>query len=501
MGNPITKIASYLPMLSPAQYSIDKMASSIINYALDSYYAKIDARNAAYAKDAPNIPNNLGSHIRKTWIGCDLSKCVTINSSYPAWAVARNAWAFTKLFEGEPSQYKSVDFLSIYEWGQYLKDDYEWSMKSSVFMVAPDTDCSLHVRGNYFVECPMSGANLFVSTDFCYSNPGCSISVMASPENMKEAELFLQAMNNSLVVNDIYYLQCLSFNQGSFAFDDVIPTSWESIVLKPDIKNNIRSNSISVLEKMDELMGLNMCPSRNTLLISPPGMAKTTIFRATSCELFGRATSIWCTGRSVIYPEHVSALFEAARSLAPCIIFIEDMDLFGKDRSSSLNSGDNRVLNEFLACLDGTQENRGVVVMASTNDIGSMDEAVIRPGRFDAKVEIPLPDSEDRAIMLHSFLNKFNVKPDASVTKDTWKNVIDATEGLTGAYVKDLAKSAVLMAVSHGRVVTNLAGKSECHVCADDLMTAVGQVMTNFAIGKRARRHHEYEAELSLKAS
>jgi len=500
MGNPVSKIASYLPMLSPAQYSIDKVASSAINYLLDSWFSRIDYRNQSSMKDMPNIPSNLDTHIRKTWMGCDMSKCVTLNESYPAWAIARNAWAFTKLFEGEPAQYKSIDFLSIYEWGQYLKDDYQWSFKSSVFTVAPNTEASLPVKGNYFVECPASGAHLFVSIDFCYSGPGCGITVMAAPENMKEAESFLSAMVNSLVVNDIYYLQCLSFNCGAFAFCDVIPTSWDNIILKSDVKDHIRANSVSVLEKMDELMQLNMCPSRNSLLISPPGMAKTTIFRATSCELSGRATSIWCTGRSVLYPEHVTSLFEAARSLAPCIIFIEDMDLFGKDRSSSLNSSDNRVLNEFLACLDGTTENRGIVVMASTNDIVSMDEAVIRPGRFDVKVEIPLPDAEDRAIMLRSFLENYKVFPDSTVTNETWKNVIDATDNLTGAYIKDLAKATVLNAVANGRVVNGPDG-SKCNICADDLMSAVGQVMSNFAIGNRAHRHHEYQVEGNLKAS
>jgi len=229
-----------------------------------------------------------------------------------------------------------------------------------------------------------------------------------------------------------------------------------------------------------------MCPNRNTILISQPGMAKTTIFRAISGEIHGQATVIWCTGKSINYSEHVTSLFQAARSLAPCIVFIEDMDLFGGNRDS-LAGHDSRVLNEFLACLDGAQENSGVVVIASTNDIASMDEALVnRPGRFDVKIEIPLPDLEDRGLMLFKFLKKMHAKQDNTVSKETIQTVLELTEGLTGAYIKELAKCTVIKAVAKNHVTDGCVVFS-----ADDMIFAAKQVVENYSIGQRAVSHHK----------
>ncbi len=176
-------------------------------------------------------------------------------------------------------------------------------------------------------------------------------------------------------------------------------------------------------------------------------------------------------------------MFEAARSLAPCIIFIEDMDLFGGDRS--MVGRDNSLLNEFLAQLDGAQANSGVVIMASTNDIESMDEALInRPGRFGVKVEIPFPDDADRRLMLRKFLAALNVVPDQSVTADTVKSVIDMCDGFTGDYVKSVVEAAVIRAVAAGR-----SDGGKVTVSSDDLIAAVEQALQNYRIGQKSRKH------------
>jgi ATP-dependent 26S proteasome regulatory subunit len=261
--------------------------------------------------------------------------------------------------------------------------------------------------------------------------------------------------------------------------------------MKPQLKDTIRENTVGILENVDVLRGIGMTPARNVMLISPPGMAKTTVFRAVTHEIAGKITVIWCTGKSIQGSSDVTALFQAARSMSPCIVFIEDMDLFGRDRSAGLYGSDSHILNEFLTCLDGAQENAGVVVMASTNDIDSMDEALInRPGRFDVKIDIPLPDPDDRSKMLQSFLTTFHASMDKSVTRETMKNVIGLTEGLTGAYIKDLVKTAVIRAVSHGQVSPDGVTVT---LSADDLTVAAQQVLRNYEIGKRAKKHHVTE--------
>jgi len=493
MGGLIRKTAAYLGMLPETGYAIPPQISGAVNYLLDSYFAKIDERAARNQRLVRWIPGDPHAHIRELWLQCELHTAVTLNRSYPAVFRDLNVWAFSRLFSGDQAEYRPVPFLDQYEFKDMLKSHYAYRLQSEQISIAPGKVVTLPVFGNFFVEHIGTGAHLFVSADFCFESMGCQISVMAAPGNQAAAEQFFADMASSLVANDIYYKQCLSFVRGKLDFLGVKPTAWNDIILKPIFKETIQQNTVAVLNNMEKLAKLGMCPNRNCILISPPGMAKTTIFRAISCDVIGKMSIIWCTGKSIERAQEVTMLFEAARLLSPCIVFIEDMDLFGGDRSGY---GDSRILNEFLACLDGAQANAGVVVMASTNDIDSMDEALVnRPGRFDVKVEIPLPDAQDRSDMLKSFLTAFHAFPDKTVSQDTWTTVMNMTQGLTGAYIKELANATVIRAVADGHCSPD--GRM-CTFSSDNLTAAAEQCMKNYSIGQRAKKHHKLEAEVHV---
>jgi hypothetical protein len=491
--------AAYLGRLAEVDYAVPGPVSGAVNYLLDSYFAKLDQRAMAARRPIRWAPADPHAHIRELWLGCELHTVVTLNQAFPPVFRDLNAWAFSRLFAGEQATYKVVPFLDQYEFKDMLKGSYQYRIQSEQITIAPNTKVTLPVFGNFFVEHIGTGAHLVVTADFCFESMGCSISVMAAPTQQGAAEQFIADMNASLLANDIYHRQCLSYVRGHLDFMEVTPTPWSGIILKPLLKDGIRQSTVEVLQHSEQLQGLGMCPNSNVILISPPGMAKTKIFRAVSCEVVGKMTIIWCTGKSIERSSDVTSLFQAARLLAPCIVFIEDMDLFGRDRSSGLYGSDTHVLNEFLACLDGAQENAGVVVMASTNDIASMDEALVnRPGRFDVKFEIPLPDAEDRSNMLKCFLSEYHATPDPSVSQDTWSTVINMTEGLTGAYIRLLAKTTVIRAVAEGKCGPN---GTACQFSSDNLNAAAEQVMRNYAIGKRAKRHHTIEAEVHAVAA
>lgn len=478
----LSRTASYLGKLREAEYGVSPALGGAVNYLLDSYFAKVDARVAMLDR-GPKVPYDPVGHLKELWLGCEIHQAVTLNDRKPAWMKGQMAYAFWCLLTGPTSTYEAVPFIDSYEFKEAVKGTYSLRIQSAMIPVALGRSMKLPVFGTFFIRSRGTGRQLLVTVDFVYDDPyHCNLQVMASPGNADAAEQFLVDLAQSLVANDIYHRQCLTFTKGYLDFAEVAPTSWSGIILKPQIKDTIRSNTVSVLNNMEVLTSVNLCPNRNTLLISPPGMAKTSIFRAISHEIDQQMTRIWCTGKSIEYAEHVTALFSAARSLAPCILFIEDMDLFGRERSSMPNS---HVLNEFLACLDGAQENAGVVVIASTNDFDCMDEALInRPGRFDVKVEIPYPDAGERHKMLMTFFDGYKSSPDESVTKEIWKNVIDMTDGFTGAYIRDVAKSCVIRAVESG-----------CHdgtivtFTADHLIAAANQALANYQLGRRAKKH------------
>lgn len=432
------------------------------------------------------------SHIQELWLGCELHRCISLNKRLPSFSKGRTAWALFKLLNGESASYQACPFLDEYEFKDALKNSYKFRTQCESIPIALDQSVSLPVYGLFFIQHSGTGKHFVLSIDLCYELQYCDINVMANPDDKENIEQFFADLNASIVANDIYYKKCLSFTRGKLDFMPVTPTRWDQIILKDDIKNRIRQNTIGVLANSEQFTKLGMSPKRNALLISPPGMAKTTIFRAISCEINGQMTTVWCTGKSIEYPEHVTALFEAARSLTPCVVFIEDMDLFGRERIS-LGSGSS-ILNEFLACLDGAESNTGVVVMASTNDFYSMDEALVdRPGRFDLKEEIPLPDFDDRSEMLKAFLKSYNARPDSSVTQDTWATVINMADGLTGAYIKDLADSTMIRAVNSECVSPD--GLSIVFT-TDNLTGAAEQVMKNYLLGKRVKRHHQIDPKI-----
>lgn len=492
MGKGIRRVASYLSKLPEQAYGIAGPFVGAANYVLDSYFAKIDERARLAEKNRRWYPDDFDAHIKELWLGCEIHKAISLNRSYPAFARSLNAWAFLKLFRqyaGPSATYDIVPFLDEYEFKDTLKNSRSYRIQYEQMNVAPGVPATMPVFGTFFVRDMTTQAHLVVQIDLCYHSMACDFVVLVDPQGQRWAEKFFHDLQVSMAENDIYYKQCLSFVKGHLDFHGIIDTTWEHVVLKPFIREQIRDNSVGILEDMDQLASVGMCPNRNLILISPPGMAKTTMFRATSNELDSKATRIWCTGKSIYYPEHVTSLFEAARSLAPCIVFIEDMDLFGGERT--MLGRDSSVLNEFLAQLDGTQANSGVVVMASTNDISSMDEALVnRPGRFSVKVEIPYPDAEDRHSMLMKFLKEYRAAPDPSISRSAWENIVQLTAGFTGDYLKEVAKQVVIRATREGR---NAGGGVQFNV--DDLNVAGEQVVRNFQIGKRAKRHHEMTVE------
>jgi SpoVK/Ycf46/Vps4 family AAA+-type ATPase len=214
--------------------------------------------------------------------------------------------------------------------------------------------------------------------------------------------------------------------------------TWDSVILDDKTKSKITKNLNVILNNL-EIYNINKIPfKRGIVLKGVPGVGKTLIGKIL-CNL-SDITMIWVTPKYLESARQVAMIGDLARELAPTILFLEDIDMYGESRDSSSNKS---LLGELMSQLDGITENKNVIVIATTNRGDELEKALRnRPGRFDATIEIPLPGSAEREKMLRLYANKF------TCGEINFKDISDKCDDkYTGAHVKDLVDLAVMTAI------------------------------------------------------
>lgn len=194
---------------------------------------------------------------------------------------------------------------------------------------------------------------------------------------------------------------------------------------------------------------------KGVLLIGPPGTGKTLLARAVAGEanapFFSISGSEFVEMFVGVGASRVRDLFNKAKKNAPCIIFIDEIDAVGRRRGSGMGGGHDereQTLNQILVEMDGFEQGVNVIVLAATNRADVLDPALLRPGRFDRRVNIDLPDRRDRKLILETH---FKDKP---VGKDVDLDSLAAkTAGSTGADLANITNEAAILAARHNRKV------------------------------------------------
>ena len=193
---------------------------------------------------------------------------------------------------------------------------------------------------------------------------------------------------------------------------------------------------------------------KGVLLVGPPGTGKTLLARAVAGEagvpFFSIAGSEFVEMFVGMGASKVRDLFKQAGDKAPCIVFIDEIDTIGKKRDGGANLGGNdereQTLNQLLTEMDGFDATKGVVILAATNRPESLDPALTRPGRFDRRVPVELPDLKGRESILRLHAKKVKLGPDCD-----FGVVARMTPGASGAELANIVNEAALCAVRHHR--------------------------------------------------
>jgi cell division protease FtsH len=212
------------------------------------------------------------------------------------------------------------------------------------------------------------------------------------------------------------------------------------------------SEVVDFLKHPDRYTKAGAIGPRGVLMVGPPGSGKTLMARAVAGE--AEVPFFALTGSSFVEmfvgvgASRVRDLFADAHKRAPSIIFIDEIDAIGQKRGGAVVSNDEReqTLNQLLAEMDGFDATTGVVVMAATNRPEVLDPALLRPGRFDRQVEIPLPNQAERAAILKVHVTEKHLGPDVDLDA-----VSRATPGFSGADLANLLNEAAIVAVRHDR--------------------------------------------------
>ena len=243
-------------------------------------------------------------------------------------------------------------------------------------------------------------------------------------------------------------------------FDEERPsTTFADVAGYEGAKSEI-AEVVDFLKQPERYTRVGAMVPRGVLMVGPPGTGKTLLARAVAGEAHVPFFSVTGSGFVELFvgvgASRVRDLFEQARKRAPAIIFIDEVDAIGQRRAGSgaVVSNDEReqTLNQLLAEMDGFEPSAGIVVLAATNRPEILDPALLRPGRFDRQVTIPLPNASERAAILAVHCRGKKLAADVDLDA-----IARGTPGFSGADLANLTNEAAIFAVREGREVISAA--------------------------------------------
>ena len=253
----------------------------------------------------------------------------------------------------------------------------------------------------------------------------------------------------------------LSKKDGAFEIESVLNQNTMPVISNvrfsdvagiSEVKSEL-SEIVDFLKNPQKYRNFGIKMPKGVLMIGPPGVGKTLVAKAVAGE--ANVPFFYQNGASFVQiyvgmgAKRVRELFSRAKSYAPSIIFIDDIDAVGKSRGGTRNDEREATLNQLLTEMDGFEDNSGVIVIAATNRIEMIDEALLRSGRFDRRIFLSMPDFNDRVAILNTYLKDKNYEVAA-------EDIAKMSVGFSGAALSTLVNEAAINALRNGESVLKM---------------------------------------------
>lgn len=274
------------------------------------------------------------------------------------------------------------------------------------------------------------------------------------------------------------------------AEDRKIKITFDDVAGVNEAKQELRE-TVDFLKDPQKFQRLGGKIPKGCLLVGPPGTGKTLLAKAVAGEagvpFFSIAGSDFVEVFVGVGASRVRELFAQAKKNSPCIIFIDEIDAVGRRRGSHYGGGNEereQTLNQLLVEMDGFDDAQTIIVLAATNRVDILDRALLRPGRFDRRVVVPIPDLRGREEILKVHLKKVPLAPNVKV-----EIVARGTPGFSGADLANLVNEAALLAAGRGKLAV---GMQELEEAKDKvLMGAERRTLVINEESKRSTAYHE----------
>jgi len=364
------------------------------------------------------------------FLNCDIRKVLTLQKSY-------TGDYYKNIICLSFRAYLTKNGFKVLEEYSLNHDDYSAATKGEI-EIAQGKYEQVTIGGLTFIE--KDGCKYMVSMGEGYRNQTWDLSISYDNKDHDKIKGFIKALETH--AKEQNYLQGAKIDPSLSFIKLNKKYTWDDIVLPKVLKDEIQLNTVKLVESIKFYRDNNIPFKRGLILEGAPGTGKTLIGRILCSTI--NCSFLWVTPKYLTDSGAIASICELARQISPCVLFLEDLDLYAQDRDKVRDSN---MLGELMNQLDGLVENNYIIVVATTNKVDFIEEAMRnRPGRFDRTIEIVAPSKEGIKRLLTLCLQRL------STTGDFLDEVAEKAKGFTGAHVQELVNTAVMIAIENKSV-------------------------------------------------